>query len=84
MTELDSGREYTLWNRKEWLILWSRTVTVTVSVTGASSDELLHRKQAKSLVFGQAAEAAGLPGNQLKSGLLKEILLAPRSHIDLG
>ena len=23
-------------------------------------------------------------GNQLKSGLLKEILLAPRSHIDLG
>ena len=60
MTELASGREYTLWNRKEWLILWSRTVTVTVSVTGANSDELLHRKQAKSLVFGQAAEAAGL------------------------
>ena len=58
MTELASGREYTLWNRKEWLLLWSRTVTV--SVTGASSDELLHGKQAKSLVFGQAAEAAGL------------------------
>ena len=81
MTELASGREYTLWNRKEWLILWSRTVTVTVSVTGASSDELLHRKQAKSLVFGQAAEAAGLFREPAQEWSFEGDLVGPkRSH----